>query len=555
MNRNITPWSDVRPLSLKLCIGLLLIVGVAFPMVANAASIRVDNPTDLPLIGHCNLRQAIVAHNQKTTPIPSICTKGDGNDTILIGIFPGDRIIDSGSPLPAIANGTLTIRPIETGSACVSIRQSSYMKVNKGATLNLEGIGVVVNGAEFLSPIDNDGGTLNVYPHAGNLLCLSSNQNGKDRVTSHGGILNNRNGGTATINARFESSRASNRGGAIYVDSGTVTIAGGSFANNRAFQGGAIFVSRGATLNIRSSNFSINNNSSHDRGGAIFSSGGIVNLQRDSSQALASVSIEANSSFDGGGLFADGGKLNIDGIQFASNSARHNGGAVWVSHFTGPNPASITRSYFQDNRASNKRGSSIFATGGAIVNASQDTFLRNFVGMFLESLATVNIINSTILGSTASGEGVSTDSGSAKLTFSTLVGANFSGRGKINIGNSILQGVGCRDGAVVDDDGNLQYQSPLCPNAIPVGNPLLDPLGLKDNGGATPTIALTPSSPAIDQIEPPNCVDLAGNRLTIDQRGFSRPATGKSNCDIGAYEFGAVAAGVGIGGVPPNTTF
>ncbi len=65
-------------------------------------------------------------------------------------------------------------------------------------------------------------------------------------------------------------------------------------------------------------------------------------------------------------------------------------------------------------------------------------------------------------------------------------------------------------------------------------DPLLDPAGLKNNGGPTDTIALLPGSPAID----------AGNKIeenlpTTDQRGDPRPAVAGTNPDIGAYEFQA----------------
>jgi hypothetical protein len=65
-------------------------------------------------------------------------------------------------------------------------------------------------------------------------------------------------------------------------------------------------------------------------------------------------------------------------------------------------------------------------------------------------------------------------------------------------------------------------------------NPLLDLL--QDNGGWTPTMALLPGSPAIDQGK--------GIGLTTDQRGLPRPydspavtnAAGGNASDIGAFE-------------------
>jgi hypothetical protein len=67
---------------------------------------------------------------------------------------------------------------------------------------------------------------------------------------------------------------------------------------------------------------------------------------------------------------------------------------------------------------------------------------------------------------------------------------------------------------------------------------MLDPTGLKNNGGPTQTIALLSGSPAIDAIPVADCTDLASppNPLITDQRLFPRPDATEANCDIGAYE-------------------
>jgi hypothetical protein len=61
---------------------------------------------------------------------------------------------------------------------------------------------------------------------------------------------------------------------------------------------------------------------------------------------------------------------------------------------------------------------------------------------------------------------------------------------------------------------------------------MLDPAGLKDNGGLTPTIALLPGSPAIDAGS-----NSVPNLPATDQRGFARPDVAGTNVDIGAFEF------------------
>jgi hypothetical protein len=70
-------------------------------------------------------------------------------------------------------------------------------------------------------------------------------------------------------------------------------------------------------------------------------------------------------------------------------------------------------------------------------------------------------------------------------------------------------------------------------------DPLLDPAGLKDNGGQTFTIALQGTSPAIDHGRS-DVVSITG----VDQRAEPRPfddpntnnASGGDGSDIGAYE-------------------
>lgn len=63
---------------------------------------------------------------------------------------------------------------------------------------------------------------------------------------------------------------------------------------------------------------------------------------------------------------------------------------------------------------------------------------------------------------------------------------------------------------------------------------------LQDNGGPTFTQALLSGSEAIDgSIDALGCVDERGAALALDQRGANRPAGAR--CDIGAYEYGAVA--------------
>jgi predicted outer membrane repeat protein len=550
MNPITKQQSAYRVLRAAMVAGFLLMFGVAQPEIAKAATITVHSAIDVPFLGgQCNLRQAIESHNAKKSPTGSGCTTGKGDDVIVLDII--GNTIDLGSPLQAI-NGTLTIKPINN-NVCYNLRQASYLTVDPGASLTLQGISVQVNGAEFRSIIDNNGGTLTISPNGTSGPCLFSNQNGRDRKTVVGGVLNNRNNGTTTIqDASFNESSAGDRGGAIYIDSGTVTIQRGTYNNNNAPHGGAIFVNSNATLNITSSNFSItNNNANAGQGGGIYSNGGNVNIQRNNTQTLGNVVIGSNSAGTGGGIYAIGGKLSVSGIQFLGNSASGNGGGIWLSDIV---PAPISYTYFRENSAGGL-GASVFGTDGSTLTISGDTFARNKGGLYVETFGTLGVINSTFLGNSANPEGISLVSGKGDVTFSTILLANLTGPSSgtgFNLSSSILRQVTCTK--VTNDSNNLQQQSGGCPGSIET-NLGLSSSFLAGNGGPTPTIALISGSPAIGAVPIGDCVDLSGvNKLTIDQRIFGRPAT-PGVCSTGAYEFGATASGPGIGGLPPGTQF
>jgi hypothetical protein len=145
--------------------------------------------------------------------------------------------------------------------------------------------------------------------------------------------------------------------------------------------------------------------------------------------------------------------------------------------------------------------------------------------------ATASITNSTIAGNSASfgnvGGIASLGTTSNTVIKGTLLANNAGGN---------CQGIHSQGYNVADDDnfiGLCTLTDPTDKNNVGAGAGL-DPAGLADNGGPAPTIALLPTSPAVDNIPVANCTDTNGSPLTTDQRGISRPR-GKG-CDSGAYE-------------------
>jgi predicted outer membrane repeat protein len=165
---------------------------------------------------------------------------------------------------------------------------------------------------------------------------------------------------------------------------------------------------------------------------------------------------------------------SITNCTFSQNSAGRNGGAVYIDGEDGSAMLSISSCTFSQNSASNSGGGIyVSADGGAAaIQLSNNIFKTGTSG--------ANIVNSagTII---SQGHNLSSDNGGGYLT-----GA----------------------GDQVNTD------------------PMLDPAGLQNNGGPTPTIALQAGSPAINAGDP--------NAPPRDQRYYIRSGAP----DIGAFEFG-----------------
>jgi predicted outer membrane repeat protein len=242
----------------------------------------------------------------------------------------------------------------------------------------------------------------------------------------------------------------------------------------------------------------------------------------------------------GGAIFVSAGSTTITASTFSANSSTvtdtllFGGGAIFARSPPGtPNTLTITASTFDQNSSD--------SDGGAILTVN----------------SAVTIVNSTFARNSAqAGGGAIWDSGSevfvTNSTFSkNLVGSGFGGAVHVaeavslSLKGSILAGKagGNCFGAISDagynisDDGSCGFSGTSRNNL----DPKLDAAGPANNGGPTPTIALTVGSPAVDAIPIASCTDQASppQPLATDQRGAGRPDAedaGKPACDIGAYE-------------------
>ncbi|BCM88799.1 hypothetical protein IAD21_00641 [Abditibacteriota bacterium] len=175
------------------------------------------------------------------------------------------------------------------------------------------------------------------------------------------------------------------------------------------------------------------------------------------------------------------------------------------------------------------------SSGAAITNfsgtvtASGCTFLNNNFGIQngggdQQAAHSLTVNNCTFVGNgnTAILSGANNAANAiATVNSCTITGGSYGvyiQLGTFNLSNSIVVGTISNPGGTLNSDHNL--------NPGTTTQAGLDPAGLQDNGGPTPTIALVPTSPAIN---------MGATALTTDQRGVLRPIGSAS--DIGAFEF------------------
>jgi uncharacterized repeat protein (TIGR01451 family) len=370
-----------------------------------------------------------------------------------------------------------------------------------------------------------------------------------------GGIFNQ---GTLTLTHSIVSHNNALAGGGIctVMDQGTASlyISDTNIVSNTAeFYGGGIYHSAETTstaiIKIIDSNI---NDNEVERG----SGGGMIIKAENAANTTASITHTtvngntANNGF-GGGIESSSShtstvSITLNSSTISSNSAEDAGGIGATADMTGTINITLTNCTISGNTAYKEviiregeagEEETPAARGGGIFNSAFDE----------AATANITLINSTISGNTASTD-VTYEGGEEGLlgeeifhnyrpdTIEAGEGGGIinwseeSGQATIRLMNTIIanspMGGDCfNNNGTVNDQGHNLVEDNSC--GFTGGS---DPkLGtLQDNGGATETHALLPSSPALD------AGDCSGGSVTDDQRGVSRPQG--LGCDIGAYE-------------------
>jgi hypothetical protein len=300
-----------------------------------------------------------------------------------------------------------------------------------------------------------------------------------------------------------------------------------------------------------------------------------------------------NNGGDGGGISSDG-TLTVADCVLSGNSTAHDGGGIANTHTLTVTDSVLTGNTAAGNGAGISNTGTLTITGTRITNNTSS----NDAGGLLSRMGTARVTDTLIANNTAGtdGGGISNTGPSQLALSNTTVAGNSSlnGGGIMNEGSlkavndTIAFNKAGAGGAGVPGNGGGLYNaggsatldntivalnlnvsnSPATPDDVPlavspasafnlfgtggsggltdgtngnqvgVSNPGLSPLD--DHGGASPTIALMPGSPAIDKGSNALAVDpTTGQALATDQRGAGFGRTHNGTVDIGAYESGA----------------
>jgi hypothetical protein len=534
---------------------------------AHAADIDVDVLTDNGGPG-CELREAIASANT-AAPVGG-CTTGEiGPDTINI-TAPGTitLLTATGGELPVASNITV----VGLGVGTTTITHDPVSRI-----FHVQSIGVL-----RLESLQVSGGTGNLRGagilNEGGLTLDQAEVSGNAAIGMEGGgIAGESNSSTTIMNSEVSGNVAGEGGGGrggggggIYIEGGTLTVESSLIHGNTAKQFGMVTSLPEA------------------RGGGIYAASGIgpttptVTISNSQIGSLGNGNV---AELSGGGLWMDGGNLQVRNTLVVDNQAQGDGGAghgggaglvlldvSGVSHdqlilnstITGNDGGGAGAGLFSNVEAPNQTeiegttfSANVARTGGGLSLFGRATILNSTISGNSATLHTgamavsgsggagtthVNLSNSTIAGNQSpSTSGISFgDDGGDTLNLGTSVLENPAGGGQncfgpiTSAGYNVVSDNTCALGGTGDAEGVSPMLGGLADNGGPhAGIPPGDPIE---------THALLPGSPAIDRSPtgPPT-----------DQRGVSRPQG--AFFDSGAFELEmAIAPGPTPPPPPPS---
>jgi hypothetical protein len=509
--------------------------------------------------GICSLRQAIAAAASGDTI--NFAPGVSGTITLTGGVLNITQSVTIAGPgagvLTIDGNHNTTVFDIAPSLSNQNVTISGLTITNGSATTN--GGGILTNADVALLTLTGDTIT-------GNQVTRDSapaGAGGAGVYVDGGGLIVS--GSTITGNAvTLTGSASGSSGGAgLYDNGGDIQISGSVVSNNTVSQaasagssGGAGVYSNGGDVAITSSTIDGNtdtvnsSNGGSDGGGGIYSNGGQFSLGNSAVDGNTFKLLATTDGFSGGGgVYSNGGDVtlafasigaNTLSVNDSSTSGFDGGGGV----YSNGGQIGVADSSISQNSAQITAGGSGDG-GGAIFDNGNNA-------IYFTSTLSGNSI--TITGSgTQSGGGAINSEGTNFLSNLTIAGnstnkpggaifnqSGLSMKNTIVADNTATPAGNCAGGGTFASMGfNLESTNTCQLNAtgdLVNTEPGLGPV--QNNGGPTPTQALSTGSPAVDA---GSCTDFLGNPLTTDQRGVARPQPAGGKCDIGAFELAPTA--------------
>jgi len=254
------------------------------------STIMVNNPTDTPVAGEIDLRQAIATANSNSAPTNTIS---------FAAALAGQTItLTSGEQLDVTKSLTIV-----GSSETISGDNLSRVFAFKSGTDQISGLTI----ADGNPSSGNGGGLDNSATLTVRNIIFTSN------FATDGGGLANESGGKATVlGSTFTSSSAGDAGGGL-ANGGTASVSGSTFTSNFAGDAGGGLYNDG-TATVSGSTFTRNSASSDG--------GGLANF--GTATVSGSTFTSNSASFDGGGI-DNFGSLTQTGNTFTGNSPNNIG--------------------------------------------------------------------------------------------------------------------------------------------------------------------------------------------------------------------------------------
>ena len=237
--RRVTRPIRKKPLRARLVLEALEERWVLSPIVVN-------NPTDMPVMGQIDLRQAIAQANTNG---------GDQTITFDRTVFKTPQTINlmSGQLEVTDTTGTEAIVGPEAGVTVNAGGASRVFQVDGGVAASISGL--TISGGTTTG----DGGGL--YNNGGTLTltnCTVSGNSATTPASSRGGGLFNLYGTATLSNCTVSGNSAGRNGGGLYSLYGTATLSNCTVSGNSAGRNGGGMISRATTLTLTNCTFSGN---------------------------------------------------------------------------------------------------------------------------------------------------------------------------------------------------------------------------------------------------------------------------------------------------------